>query len=164
VVAISPYQSHLDPRLYPQAPASYNPARAGIQLEGGGASQHSAAIPGVGGVPGLSFGGGTYRCPGRFFAEAELALVTSLLLLLFDWQLLPHEAAAASGSGGGSSRGADIKPSSSSSQQAVPVPAPGDPAGLLPPPDLLKLVGIKVPAGPCWVQYRRRGSPPQQPC
>ena len=160
VVAISPYQSHLDPRLYPEAPARYNPAREGIQLAGGGTAQHGAAIPGVGGVPGLSFGGGKYRCPGRFFAEAELALVTSLLLLLFDWQLLPREAAAPSGGGSGS-RGADSKPGSSS-QQAASVP--GDPAGLLPPPDLQKLVGIKVPAGPCWVQYRRRGSPPQRPC
>ena len=169
VVAISPYQSHLDPRLYPEAPASYNPAREGMQLgAGGSAAQHSAAVPGAGGVPGLSFGGGKYRCPGRFFAEAELALVISLLLLLFDWQLLPREPPAAfpssggSGGGGGSSRSAGSQPSSSSQHDAA-VSAPGDPAGLLPPPDLLKLVGIKVPAGPCWVQYRRRGSPPQQP-
>ncbi|KAL4421354.1 hypothetical protein ABPG75_010645 [Micractinium tetrahymenae] len=154
VVAISPYSSHLDPRLYCQQPAAFDPDREGMQL--GGSSAPHAAVVGVGGVPGLSFGGGKYRCPGRYFAEAELSLITSLLLLLFDWQLLPREASAAAGgtaktntagtAAGGTAGTAAV-------QQSGP---PGDPAGLLPPPDLRKLVGIKVPAGPCWVQYSRR--------
>jgi hypothetical protein len=116
----------------------------------GGSCEAHAAVPGVGGVPGLSFGGGRYRCPGRFFAEAELALVTSLLLLLFDWQLLPR------GGDGNSPSSTEQGPRSPASKQGYP----GDPGGLLPPPDLRKLVGIKVPAGPCWVQYQRRTAPP----
>lgn len=119
-------------------------------MELGGSREVHAAVPGVGGVPGLSFGGGRYRCPGRYFAEAELALVLSLLLLLFEWRLLPGGA-----SGGGGSPGCTGQGPSGPASTAVRGP-PGDPDGLLPPPDLRKLVGIKVPAGPCWVQYQRR--------
>ena len=79
------------------------------------------------------------RCPGRFFAESELALLASLLLLLFDFTLLPREGGGGGEGGGGEGGG-----------------APGDPAGLLPPPDLRKLVGIKVPAGPCWAAFQQR--------
>ncbi len=209
VVAISPYSSHLDPRLYAHQPAVFDPKREGMRL--GGSTAPHAAVVGVGGVPGLSFGGGKYRwagaqvrpgppsclwlsqggrmaqrqqahlplmicaggnrllcshgsvgtatqelqaeiratlfrppacrCPGRHFAESELCLVTSLLLLLFEWQLLPREGAPAPGS---------------SAAGALSAAPPGDPSGLLPPPDLRKLVGIKVPAGPCWVQCSRR--------
>ena len=144
-MAISPYESHLDPRLYPTsnpgAPptAAYCPARVGMLL-GGSATPHGAVV-GVGGVPGLAFGGGKYRCPGRHFAEAELTVLTSLLLLRYDWELLPRP-----GPGGGSAAGKQAET------------APGDPAGLLPPPNLCKLVGIKVPLGPCWVEYQRRAS------
>lgn len=107
------------------------------------------------------------RCPGRYFAEAELALIASLLLLLFDWRLLPRDEAAeqaaskaqqrtagSAGTAGGTAAAA--AGSGAAAAEAASSIAPGDPAGLLPPPDLRKLVGIKVPAGPCWVQYQRR--------
>lgn len=189
MVAISPYESHLDARLYGGDAAAFNPGRQGMQL--GGTSAVHAAVPGVGGVPGLAFGGGKYRCapacccchclqgtqpctaqevhaltlgsqttdrcpacpllcrcPGRAFAEAELALIASLLLLLYDWQLLPR-----SGAAGKQQQGA-----AAGTDGAAAAPAfPGDPHGLLPPPDLTKLVGIKVPAEPCFVQFQRRG-------
>lgn len=105
------------------------------------------------------------RCPGRYFAEAELALIASLLLLLFDWRLLPcgeaaehasskaqQRTAGSAGTAGGTAGAA----AGAAAAEAANSIAPGDPAGLLPPPDLRKLVGIKVPAGPCWVQYQRR--------
>lgn len=60
VVAISPYSSHLDHRLYCQQPAAFDPGREGMQL--GGSTAPHAAVVGAGGVPGLSFGGGKYRC------------------------------------------------------------------------------------------------------
>ena len=93
MVAICPYLSHLDPRLYPDEPLTYNPARHGMRLDGaeavggggsstlsgtsgtptGGSSgataghagsqeqpMHSVAV-GVGGLAGISFGGGKYR-------------------------------------------------------------------------------------------------------
>lgn len=89
------------------------------------------------------------RCPGRYFAEAELALIASLLLLLFDWRLLPRSGAEGRGCAQRGQGGA-------AAAAAAAAGAPGDPAGRLPPPNLRKLVGIKVPAEPCWVQYERR--------
>ncbi|PRW32663.1 24-hydroxycholesterol 7-alpha-hydroxylase [Chlorella sorokiniana] len=164
VVAISPYESHLDSRLYQDAPAAYNPGRDGMHL--GGSTAAHAAVVGVGGVPGLAFGGGKYRCPGRYFAEAELALIASLLLLLFDWRLLPREGAAAhaadqaqqhkAGTAEAITAGTAAGAAAAAAAATAAHAPPGDPAGLLPPPDLRKLVGIKVPAGPCWVQYERR--------
>ncbi len=59
MVAISPYESHLDPRLYGADAAAFNPGRRGMEL--GGSRAVHAAVPGVGGVPGLAFGGGKYR-------------------------------------------------------------------------------------------------------
>ena len=254
VVAISPFESHLDPRLYggPPGPDIFDPTRcaaaaptAGAGAWGGcgslrlrpnrgsartplhsvnaahqlsvlpsprhtmpacrdgmrlgGSTAPHAAVVGVGGLPGLSFGGGKYRracgaglggcraaallllpccpccpsihlpvhlfnhcdvighhplrcplrCPGRYFAEAELALAAATLLLLFDFRLLPREAAAAPGAGLATAAAAAAAPGAGAA-------APGDPAGLLPPPDLRKLVGIKVPRRPCWVEFQRR--------
>lgn len=121
----------------------------------GGSTTMHAAVTGVGGLPGLAFGGGTYRCPGRNFAEAELALAASLLLLLFELELLPRDGEGPGGAAARRAAAADGAPAAGAASGAFP----GDPQGLLPPPDLRKLVGIKVPAAPCWVQYRRRRSP-----
>ena len=90
-----------------------------------------AAVPGVGGLGGVAFGGGRYRCPGRAFAEMELALVVGLVLCCLDVEL------EVGGEGTG-------------------VASPGDAGGGLPPPNLGKLVGVKVPAGPCWGTVRER--------
>lgn len=67
-----------------------------------------------------------HRCPGRYFAEAEVALVVGMILL-------STPALALHG------------------QQRVWEGGMGDPQGLLPAPDFRRLVGIKVPTAPCWV-------------
>ncbi|EFN50765.1 hypothetical protein CHLNCDRAFT_142513 [Chlorella variabilis] len=134
-----------------------SPYEEGMRL-GGSTSVHGAVV-GMGGVAGVSFGGGKYRCPGRYFAEAELALVTSLLLLLFDWQLLPRGQQGAAAPAPAAAALTSASRAQQRQQQRRQASVPGDPGGLLPPPDLHKLVGIKVPAEPCWVQYRRRQPP-----
>jgi len=96
------------------------------------------------------------RCPGRAFAEAEIALLVALLLSSFDVRL--------AGPGAGRST------SSPGQRQPRPAPvgcpswpapgvAPGDPAGLLPPPELRRQVGVRWPAGPCLVNVTRRRAP-----
>jgi hypothetical protein len=55
VLAVSPYESHLDARLFGAGAAAYDPGRQPLRLAGG-------AVPGVGGLAGLVFGGGRYRC------------------------------------------------------------------------------------------------------
>ena len=115
----------------------------------GGSTAVHGAVVGMGGVAGVSFGGGKYRCPGRYFAEAELALVTSLLLLLFDWQLLPRGQQGAAAPAPAAAALTSASRAQQRQQQRRLASVPGDPGGLLPPPDLHKLVGIKVPAEPC---------------
>ena len=53
LLAVSPYESHHDERLFGPDAACYNPDRQPLQGIGG--------VPGVGGVSGLAFGGGMYR-------------------------------------------------------------------------------------------------------
>lgn len=48
------------------------------------AIQGLAAGTVVPGVAGMGFGGGFWRCPGRFFAEMELALMLQLVLLQIE--------------------------------------------------------------------------------
>jgi cholesterol 7alpha-monooxygenase len=140
VVAISPWMTHLDPRAF-EGPRDYDPNRNGITipvardraLEGRGhVSSSSTAMhaggAGVGGVGGVAFGGGRYRCPGRGFAEMELALVVGAVLACWRLELCRLE-------------------------KNLPgfEAWPGDSDGLLPPPNVRKMVGIKVPTRPCWV-------------
>lgn len=97
-----------------------------------------------------------HRCPGRYFAELEVGLLLGLLLTKFDFTLR-----STTGSAGG---GAAARPAPASTAAAhggsvcgsVCSSAPSDPGGLLPPPELKKLVGLKVPSGPCWVRFARR--------
>ncbi|KAG2423055.1 hypothetical protein HXX76_015571 [Chlamydomonas incerta] len=255
LLAVCPFVSHHDPLLYggPAAaaaaatgaaaagdvssPWAFNPDRPELKLGDGTAVVSSVA--------GLAFGGGPYRCPGRFFAEQELGLLVQLLLWTYDMQLSytadgrPAGLAAGSGGSGGTPAGADaaagdaaagsagrsgraaapLSPGGTQQPQpdhhalspaaaaaasraaaaaalaAVP-PQPqlrqaaggswlygvlsglvgaralawgcgwfdgvdgpledfrhsGDPGGLLPPCDLKRLVGVKVPRKPLWVQ------------
>jgi cytochrome P450 len=149
VVCISPWEAHLDARMWPGEvpPTAYCPARRGMNLAAAadgadaradgaddGADGLHAGAAGVGGLAGVAFGGGRWRCPGRPFAEMELAMVTALLASRFDMELIGGGAGAA-----GARR------------------HPGDPHGLLPAPDMRRLVGVKVPLGPCRVRARLRG-------
>lgn len=72
VVAISPYASHLDARLFSPDPLKYNPYRPAMVLNDSRVLH--GAVVGVGGLAGLAFGGGKYRCPGRSFAGSCFVL------------------------------------------------------------------------------------------
>ena len=67
-----------------------------------------------------------------------MALLVGLLLTATDLELLPRDLRGREEGGGAGGA------------------PPGDPDRGLPPPDLGRLVGIKGPAGPCWVQVARR--------
>ncbi|KAK9866545.1 hypothetical protein WJX84_008214 [Apatococcus fuscideae] len=72
LLAVSPYESHRDLRLFGEDAAGFRPDRLPISGMGG--------IPGVSGLAGMAFGGGRFRCPGRFLAEAEVALAAGFFL------------------------------------------------------------------------------------
>ena len=57
MLAVSPYESHHDPRFFQPQPAWYDPTRGGLQCPG--SSLHE--VPGISGIAGLVFGGGRYR-------------------------------------------------------------------------------------------------------
>ena len=130
IVALSPWISNLDSRFY-KAPHTYDPDRESIHLP------HPVA--GIQGIPGLSFGGGVYRCPGRSFAAMELAVLVGILIAKFDFRIATE---------------GDVYVGKST--RADRSCFPGDPQSLLPPPDLRRLVGIKVPVGPCVVECTSR--------
>eukprot|EP00899_Mesostigma_viride_P012988 jgi/Mesvir1/21690/Mv04110-RA.1 len=139
VIAVSPYLSHHDPRVY-RNPCTFDPDRwlvpsregnearcdtevsvidsssldgvqtgsscvAGAGFRGTQAreSQKEAAtatcpavapatvVAGSAGNPptSLTFGGGAYRCPGRYFAEMEVGLYAALFLQTFEVSLVP---------------------------------------------------------------------------
>ena len=56
MLAVSPWESHFDERLYGTDAAEFNPHREGLQ----GAPLGS--VPGVAGLSGFTFGGGWFRC------------------------------------------------------------------------------------------------------
>ena len=51
---MSPYESHLDERLFAPDAGSFDPDRAQLACITG--------VAGIGGISGLAFGGGLYRC------------------------------------------------------------------------------------------------------
>ena len=53
LLAVSPYESHRDTRLYGNDAAEFQPDRASVSSIG--------TIPGVNGVAGMAFGGGRFR-------------------------------------------------------------------------------------------------------
>ena len=57
MLAVSPYESHHDPRFFQPHPARYDPTRGGLQCLG--SSLHE--VPGISSIAGLVFGGGRYR-------------------------------------------------------------------------------------------------------
>jgi len=147
MVMICPWLSHMDPRLYEDQPTVFNPHRQGAALPCNTNTNtrtcinrelHGAAA-GVGGLAGLAFGGGKFRCPGRSIAEMELGLVVGLILDELEVELVLEE-----------------NQSGKKASTAVSISYPGDPQGLLPAPDVRRLVGMKVPDGPCWVRIRQR--------
>lgn len=57
MLAVSPFESHQDERLFALSASQYLPDRPGLQCP------HSRLheVPGVGGIAGMVFGGGRYR-------------------------------------------------------------------------------------------------------
>ncbi|GIL67327.1 hypothetical protein Vafri_20647 [Volvox africanus] len=228
LLAVCPFESHHDRKLWDADgtngaadPWVYDPSRPELRLGASSAVVSSGA--------GLAFGGGPYRCPGRYFAEQELSLLAQLFLWSYDMTLsyddaasrfgamaTPGAAAAAAAAAaivasGGESVKAQASQVGPNAPTRAEVPAPsgasaagadphsqlravqggsllytvisrllepsamawgfgwfdgldgpieewrdsGDPAGLLPPCDLRRLVGTKVPKKPCWVQLGR---------
>ena len=183
-MAICPFVSHHDRALYPPDAWSFNPDRPPLSIGDGTAVVTSVA--------GLSFGGGSYRCPGRFFAEMEVALIVQQLLWQFNLKLLESSDPAPQKSIRGSEESTESPffmflrnilgdhqlswgmglfegmqrhgsgSTSSSDGEAVKATTveswrhSGDASGLLPPCNLVRLVGLKVPSGPCFVTLTRR--------
>ncbi|GLC34215.1 hypothetical protein PLESTB_001610000 [Pleodorina starrii] len=224
LLAVCPFESHHDRRLCaPEGsgaadPWVYDPSRPDLRLGDG-----SAVLPSV---AGLAFGGGPYRCPGRYFAEQELGLLVQLFLWSYDMSLSYGDAASRSSTPAAKQAATGTEPAGAEPVQVrahalevgpvEPAPRPaagsslpaaackpdsqpqlrtvqggsllyavmalvlgpsamswgfgwfdgldgpmqewresGDPAGLLPPCDLRRLVGVKVPRKPCWVQLGR---------
>ena len=141
MVMICPWVSHIDSRLY-EDPRIFNPDRDGANFPNG-KGMHAAAA-GVGGIAGVAFGGGKFRCPGRAFAEMELGVTVGLILAGLEIEIIEKDE------------------EEEKESEAACRAWPGDAEGLLPAPDVTKLVGIKVPKGPCWVKVRRRGSGPTE--
>ena len=81
LIAICPFVSHHDTALYPPDAWRFDPDRAPLTIGDG-----AAVVPSV---AGLSFGGGSYRCPGRFFAEMEVALIVQMVMWEFEMGLQP---------------------------------------------------------------------------
>ena len=64
MLAVSPYESHHDARFFHPNPEDYNPTREGLQCP----DSNLHEVPGIGGIAGLVFGGGRYRCTSLYFA------------------------------------------------------------------------------------------------
>eukprot|EP00891_Asterochloris_glomerata_P009301 jgi/Astpho2/9301/Aster-x0850 len=79
MLAVSPWESHFDERLFGTGAAEFNPHREGLQ------GAPLGAVPGVAGLSGFTFGGGWFRCPGRFLGEVEVALVVALFISRLRW-------------------------------------------------------------------------------
>lgn len=129
LLAVCPFLSHHDPALYksgkttPPDLCKFDPAHRAPCT----ALSPSVVSPGVAGA---AFGGGQWRCPGRFFAEAELAALLCVVFGSLDLELTTSRAVA---------------PGSAAATQWAHT---GDPTQTLPPAELRRFVGFKVPAEP----------------
>ncbi|KAJ9527737.1 hypothetical protein QJQ45_000431 [Haematococcus lacustris] len=162
LLAVCPFLSHQDAALFPPSGREFDPDRGNLVLGDG-----TAVVPSL---AGLAFGGGPYRCPGRFFAEMEVALVAQLVLAHCPMELLPSPPAPSVAAGAGLAEtaallvgqavgselalwGCGIDPSLSKGAGEAPS---SEDSRLLPAPDIRRLVGVKIPARPCWVQVHSR--------
>ena len=99
------------------------------------------------------------RCPGRAFAEAELAVIVALLLSTYEMRLA-RKPCASDPKAARCSVGTDAAAGEPASQMrrhfAGPSPSPGDPDALLPAPELRRQVGVRWPMGACHVHVVQR--------
>lgn len=132
------------------------------------------------GFVGLAFGGGSYRCPGRFFAEMEVGVVVQILLQHYNLDLIEQSPVAkvseklvvqnlliyqvfqaffrmmGNKAMWGFGMFGEEQAMDEGSDQLETWRNSGDMAGLLPPVNLHRLVGLKVPAAPCLVKVSRK--------
>ncbi len=168
LLAICPFESHHDAGFYPPDAWQFDPDRSPLTICDG-----AAVVPGV---AGLAFGGGAYRCPGRFFAEMEIAVLTQLVLCRLDLTLVSEIEQNKRQERSGAASEEVNHPSSSRLPSWLwrvlgrsrslcwglglldvgGWEASGDARGLLPRCNLRRLVGLKVPAEPCRVLVRVR--------
>ncbi|GAX85351.1 hypothetical protein CEUSTIGMA_g12768.t1 [Chlamydomonas eustigma] len=183
LMAICPFETHHCSDLFPPEAFRFNPNRQHLVLGDG------TAVPPS--LSGLAFGGGPYRCPGRFFAEMEVALFVQLILWHVDLTFTNETAVFKEepGTEHQNNQGTVLptnltqeRPQAGSTLSKVlhlligdeavvwglgvfDVAAgetgskllqrwinSGDEDGLLPPCNLQRLVGIKVPSEPCYVR------------
>ena len=97
-----------------------------------------------------------HRCPGRHFAEAEIALAVALLLGRFRLTLQGAINSGEAGAAGGR-QGLKCTPGRASNvRTGSNCWVPGDAEGMLPMPEMRRQVGVRWPRLPCWVQVERR--------
>ncbi|KAK9812081.1 hypothetical protein WJX73_004676 [Symbiochloris irregularis] len=87
MLAVSPYEMHTAPDIYGPTATLFDPLRAIPHADD--AAKGSGAPAWSWGHAGIAFGAGQFRCPGRQFAEAEIAVVVAFLLTCFKAQLQP---------------------------------------------------------------------------
>jgi len=89
LVALCPYISSMDARRVPGAdPEQFKPLRY-LHCEPTGVRGNSKRVVREEELAGLAFGGGKYRCPGKYLAFTEISLFLALLLAKFDIRLVP---------------------------------------------------------------------------
>jgi cytochrome P450 len=77
---VCPYVLHHSPDFFGADAATFNPDRAPFTLPGSTTFAPSIA--------GIAFGAASHRCPGRFLAETNLAVVVMLVLYHLDCKVV----------------------------------------------------------------------------
>jgi cytochrome P450 len=85
---------HVDSNLmrdseYYNDPETWKPFRFAEMRENEDAKKKASAQLVSTSIQHLGFGCGSHACPGRFFAEAEVKVILSFLLINYDWKLAP---------------------------------------------------------------------------
>lgn len=96
-----------------------------------------------------------HRCPGRHFAEAEIALAVAMLLGSFRLTLQGGVDRGKAGAAEGR-RGLQGKPAGARTSCQGSSFTPGDADSILPVPELRRQVGVRWPRQLCWVQVEGR--------
>lgn len=159
ILAVCPWITHHSDSYYKDA-WSFDPDRKQLTLGDG-----SAVVPSL---AGLAFGGGAYRCPGRFFAEMEVASILMLIISKVGLSLVEKQAPPPPGPAPWYSiyaplvdmvfgeQGAKFGLGMFGESQLETWARSGDKEERLPRCNLIRLVGLKVPRDKCPVTVTRR--------
>ena len=97
-----------------------------------------------------------FRCPGRFFAEMEVALTVLFFLTQFNMQLASCQSTTGQAASLEHADGPGHHLRQTAAKQVVKKLASGDPHGLLPLPETRRQVGIRWPHTVCHVSYEKQ--------